>query len=81
MLFYLLYHDILSLASLKITVISFVTWFYTKPNHLLGFKIQSSVRITEGLDNGNSDNQGSTVCIIQWVEKHIRLLSAAHTID
>ena len=25
------------------------------------FKIQNSIRITEGLDNGDSDNRGSTV--------------------
>ena len=62
MLFYPLYYDIISLASLKTT----------EPFHLLlgfaenqiifcDFKIRNSVRITEGLDNEYSDNQGSTV--------------------
>ena len=30
---------------------------------VLLFKIQNSVRITEGSDNGDSDNRGSTVYI------------------
>ena len=62
MLFYSLYYDIISLTSLKITQAfhlligfaenSIVSWY---------FKIQSSIRITEGSDNGDSDNRGSTV--------------------
>ena len=62
MLFYPLYYDISSLTSLKIT----------QPFHLLlgfaenqaiywDFKIRNSVQITEGSDNRDSDNRGSTV--------------------
>ena len=60
-LFYPLYY-IISLTGLKIVQAfhllldfaenSIVSWY---------FKIQSSIRITEGSDNGDSDNQGSTV--------------------
>ena len=62
MLFYPLYYDIISITSLIITQAfhlllgfaenSIVSWY---------FKIQNSVRITEGSDNGDSDNRGSTV--------------------
>ena len=62
MLFYPLYYDMISLTGLKITQEfhllsgfaenSIVSWY---------FKIQSSVRIIEGSDNGDSDNRGSTV--------------------
>ena len=62
MLFYPLYYDIISLKGLNIAQAfhllldfaenSIVSWY---------FKIQSSVRITEGSDDGDSDNRGSTV--------------------
>ena len=62
MLIYPLYYDIISLTSLKIIQVfhlllgfaenSIVSWY---------FKIQNSIRITEGSDNGDSDNQVSIV--------------------
>ena len=62
MLFYPLYYDIISLTSLKIIQAfhlslgfaenSIVSWY---------FKIQYSVRITKGSDNGDSDNRSSIV--------------------
>ena len=45
------------------TGISFIIWFCWKSKD---FKIQSSVRITEGLDNGDSDNWGPTVLSERW---------------
>ena len=62
MLFYPLYYDISSLISLKLT----------QPFHLLlgfaenqaiywDYKNRNSIRITEGSDNRDSDNRGSTV--------------------
>ena len=69
MLFHSLHHDTISLKSLKMT---------QKFNLLLGFaenqivywdfKILNSVRITEGLDNGDSDNQCPTVYMSEdWI--------------
>ena len=58
--FYSLYYNIISLTSLTIT----------QGFHLLfGFaenQVRNSVQITEGLDNGDSDNRGPTVltCLI-----------------
>ena len=60
MLFYPLYYDIISLISLKITQVFHL--FSRKSNCILCFKIQNSIWITKVSDNGNSDNQGSTVC-------------------
>ena len=61
-----MYYDIISLTGLKITQAfhlllgfaesSIVSWY---------FKIQNSVRTTEGSDNGDSDNRGSTVLTTQ----------------
>ena len=60
MLFYPLSYDIISLEItqafhllLGVAENSTVSWY---------FKIQNSIRITECSDNGDSDNQGSTVC-------------------
>ena len=62
MLFYPLYYDIISLTSLKITQ-AFHLLFGFAENSIVSwyFKIQNIVRITEGSDNGDSDNRGSTV--------------------
>ena len=62
-LFYQLYYDNNNKPSKSKnhTGISFVTWFCRESNHLLGIKIQNSVRITEGSDNGDLDSWGSTV--------------------
>ena len=59
MLFYPLYCDIISLTSLKITQAFHLLLDYAENKG--GFKIQNSIRITEGSDNGDSDNRGSTV--------------------
>ena len=62
MVFYPLYYDIISLISLKITQM-FLLLFALAEYQIVfcNFKIKNNVRITEGLDNGDSDNQGPTV--------------------
>ena len=71
MLFYPLYYDIISLTSLKITHL--LLGFAKNPIVSWYFNIRNSVQITEGLDNGDSDNRGSTVLDYatrtQWVER------------
>ena len=59
-LFYPLYYDIMSLTSLKITQ-TFHLFLGFAENQIViwVFKIKNSIWITEGLDNGDSDNQGS----------------------
>ena len=61
MLFYPLYYDIISLTSLK----SYRNFIYFAENQgvFWNFKIQNSAWITECSDNGDSNNQGSTVII------------------
>ena len=60
--FYPLYYDIISLTSLKIIqAFHLLLGFAENQGVFLDFKIQNSVRITEGSDNGDSDNRGSTV--------------------
>ena len=62
MLFYPLYYDILGLTSLKITQAFHLLLGFAKNQTVFwDFKIHNSIQITEGLDNGDSDNQGSTV--------------------
>ena len=62
MLFYPLYYDIISLTSLKITqAFHLLLGFAENQGVFWNFKIQNSVRITKGSDNGDSDNQSSTV--------------------
>ena len=62
MLFYPLYYDIISLTSLKITqAFHLLLGFAENQGTFLDFKIQNSIRITKDLDNGDSDNRGSTV--------------------
>ena len=59
---YPLYCDIISLTNLKITqTVHLLLGFADNQTVFWDFKIKNSVRITEGLDNGDSDNQGSTV--------------------
>ena len=62
MVLYPLYYDIISLISLKINQM-FLLLFALAEYQIVfcNFKIQNYVRITEGLDNGDSDNQGPTV--------------------
>ena len=62
MLFLSLYYDILSLTSLKVTQeFHLLLGFVENQTVFWDFKIRNSVRITEGLDNGESDNRGPTV--------------------
>ena len=62
MLFLSLYYDILSLTSLKITqTFHLLLGFVENQTVFWDFKIRNSVRITEGSDNGDSDNRGPTV--------------------
>ena len=63
MLFYPLYYDILSLTSLKITqAFHLLLGFAENQVIYLDFKkIRTSVWITKGSDNRDSDNRGSTV--------------------
>ena len=62
MLFYPLYYNIISLASLKITLaFHLLLGFVDNQMVYWDFKIQNSVRITEGSDNGDSGNRGPTV--------------------
>ena len=64
MLFYSLYYDIISLTSLKIIqAFHLLLDFAENQGVFWDFKIQNSVQITEGSDNGDSDNQGSTVSV------------------
>ena len=57
MLFYPLYYDVISLTSLKIAqVFHLLLDFAENQGVFLDFKIQNSVRITKGLDNGDMDN-------------------------
>ena len=62
MLFYPLYYDIISLTNLKIPQ-AFHLLFDFAENQIVfwDLKIRNSVRLTEGSDNGDSDNRGPTV--------------------
>ena len=61
MLFFSLYYDILSLTSLKITqTFHLLLGFVENQTVFWDFKIRNSVWITEGSDNGDSDNRGPT---------------------
>ena len=71
MLLYPLYYDIISLTSLKITqIFHLLLDFAENQGVFLDFKIQNIVRITEGSDNGDSDNRGSTVygCSYSYID-------------
>ena len=68
MLFYRLYYDIISLISLRITqTFHLILGFAENQIVFQDFKIKNSVRITQGLDNGDSDNRGSTVIYIHVI--------------
>ena len=69
MLFYSLYYDIISLISLKIPQ-EFHLLFDFAENQIVfcDLKIWNSVRITEGSDNGDPDNQGPTVHIYIYID-------------
>ena len=56
-LFYPLNYDIISLTSLKITQAFHLLLDFAENQGIFSdFKIQNSVRITEGSDSGDSDN-------------------------
>ena len=61
-LFYPLYYDVTSLTSLKILQVFHLLLGFAE-NLIVPwyFKIRNSVWITEGSDNGDSDNRGPTV--------------------
>ena len=62
MLLYSLCCDIISLTSLKITqAFHLLLGFAENQTVFWDFKIRNSVWITEGSDNGDSDNRGPTV--------------------
>ena len=62
MLFYSLYYNIISLISLKITQeFHLLLGFAENQTVFSDFKIRNSAQITEGSDNGDSDNRGPTV--------------------
>ena len=73
MLFYPLCYDIISLTSLKITqVFRLLLGFAENPIVSWYFKIRNSIRITEGLDNGDPDNRGHTVFVKFHVYSYVR---------
>ena len=84
MLFFPLYYNILSLTSLKITqVFLLLLGFAENQTVFWDFKIRNSIRITEGSDNRDSDNRGSTV-FIDWYVLFVhtyRLLEEGVTSD
>ena len=64
MLLYPLYYDISSLTCLKITLAFHLLLGFAENQAIYcDFKIRKSVQITEGSDNRDSDNRGSTVYI------------------
>ena len=65
MLFYPLYYDIISLTTLRITqAFHLLLGFAKNKIFFWDFKIQNSVRITEGSDNEDLDNGGPTVMFL-----------------
>ena len=87
MLFFSLYYDILSLTSLKITqAFHLLLGFVENQTVFWDFKIRNSVRITEGSDNGDSDNRGPTVITLillsiqYYYDKYLNLYSADNSI-
>ena len=73
MLFYPLYdYDIISLPSLKIIqAFHLLLGFAENQGVFWDFKIHNSVWITEGSDNGDSDNRGSTVYMYIYIYIYI----------
>ena len=64
MLFYILCYDKRSVKSLKITqAFHILIDFAENQGVFLDFKIQNSIRITKGSDNGDSDNRDSTILL------------------
>ena len=81
MLFYPLYYDIISPTSLKITqTFRLLLGFAENQVVFWDFKNKNSIRITEGLDNGDSDNRGSTVYGVIDTRQKLNF-SAGHNID
>ena len=62
MLSYPLYYNIINLISLKIIeAVHLLLGFAENQGVFWDFKIQNSIWITEGSDNGDLDNRGPTV--------------------
>ena len=60
--FYSLYYDIISLISLKITQAFYLLLGFAENQIMFwDYKTRNGVQITEGSDNGDSDNRGPTV--------------------
>ena len=76
MLLYALYYDTISLTSLRITQ-AFHKLLGIAENQIVccDFKISNSIQITKDLDNGDSDNQSSTVLSLNS-NKHKHTLTA-----
>ena len=67
MLFYPLYYDIINLTNLKITqAFHLLLDFAENQITFWDLKIRNNIWIIEGSDNGNSDNRGSTVIVINY---------------
>ena len=68
MLFYQLYYDIKSLTTVKIIqAFHLLLGFVENQGVFKDFKIQNSIQITKGSDNGDLDNRGPTVCIYIYI--------------
>ena len=81
MLFYPLYYDI-NLSSLKIIeAFRLLHGFAENQGIFWDFKIQNSVWITEGSDNGDLDNRGSTVCIYIYIYACVMEAWSVYTLD
>ena len=85
MLLYPLYCNIISLTSLKITQVFHLLFGFAENQIIFwDFKIQNGVRITKGLDNGDSDNRdsdnrGSTVPTLNKVHAiHTSISNVLH---
>ena len=80
MLFFSLYYDILSLTSLKITqAFHLIPGFVENQTVFWNFKIRNSVRITEGSDNGDSDNRGPTIYIYIYIYIYVYIYICIYT--
>ena len=77
-----MYYDIISLTSRKITQ-AFHLLLDFEENQVVfkDFKIRNSIQITEGLDNGDSDNRGPTVLAmpfksyLKWLAIQVAIIS------
>ena len=62
-----IYYDIISLTNLKITqAFHLLLDFAENQITFWDLKIRNNIQITKGLDNGDLDNRGSTVIVINY---------------